>query len=37
MADNILPVIIKSCKFRDIKLNLNKDVNRNIYINNSNI
>lgn len=37
MPDNILPVIIKSCKFRDIKLNLNKDVNRNIYINNSNI
>ena len=30
MPDNILPVIIKSCKFRDIKLNLNKDVNSNI-------
>ena len=25
MPDNILPVIIKSCKFRDIKLSLNKD------------
>ena len=28
MPDNILPVIIKSCKFRDIKLSLNKDKNK---------